>query len=815
MHHLPASQRSPLNLSITRALFAGLLAATPLLPGAIATAQAAPAEQSRAYAIPAGNLDQALNRFASEAGILLSVDSRLTAGKRSPGLSGSFTVDEGLVRLLAGTGLAPINAGGNYALEPVSSQGDALELGATSVNAQGLGATTEGTGSYTTGSTSTATKMNLSIRETPQTITVVTRQRMDDQHLGSMTEVLNQTPGITMSQDGGERFNIYSRGSGINTYQFDGVTTYQDNQTRNMPNTLLDMALYDRIEIVRGATGLMTGAGDPSAVINVMRKRPTREFKSHVQAGVGSWDYYRAEADVSGPLTEDGKVRGRFVAAEQDNHTFMDWYSQDRSVLYGVLEADVTDSTLVRFGIDRQTYKVNGAPGVPLLYTNGEKTHLSRSNSSDARWGYDDYETTNYTLNLEQQLANDWQLKVAANYMDVDRNTFSSYVSTRTNRSYLDPDGSTSISAGVASADQYQKGIDANLQGPFELLGQTHELIVGFNYLEYQNQHREYAGPDQDINYFTWRNQTPKPGDAELSPSIKYDVFNRQSGYFAAGRFNLSDSLHLILGARVSNYRFDYSLGIIDSPVAPDTYSMHERGVVTPYAGVVYDLTGEQSVYASYTEIFKPQSNVDISGRPLDPEVGKNYEMGWKGEFLDGRLNASVAVYLVQRDNFAEATEYQAPNGATASKAVDGAETKGVDLELSGEVLPGWNVYTGYSHTRTEDADGVRLTSQLPMDTFRFWNTWRLPGALDKLTLGGGVNWNSASSLYFSRYDSRVTQDDYFVASLMARYKVNEHLAATLNVNNLFDEKYYAGMAGSYGHYGAPRNATVSLRYDF
>lgn len=800
--------------ALRRAIFlatAFACASAPITPPAMAAEQSA----SVAFSIPAQSLDSALTEFADQAGLRILFTSDDVAGLRSAGLDGRYPVAEALSRLLQGSGYSfQFVDEKTLTLRKASGDGAALELGATTVSGAALGSTTEGTGSYTTGATSTATKLNLSIRETPQTVTVVTRQRMDDQHLGSMTEVLNQTPGITMSQDGGERFNIYSRGSGINTYQFDGVTTFQDNQTRNMPSTLLDVALYDRIEIVRGATGLMTGAGDPSAVINVIRKRPTHEFKSYIQAGIGSWDYYRAEADVSGPLTHDGKVRGRFVAAEQNNHTFMNWYSQDRNVLYGVLEADVTDTTLVRFGIDRQTYKVNGAPGVPLLYTNGQQTRLSRSNSSDARWGYDDYETTNYTLNVEQQLANDWELKVATNYMDVDRNTFSSYVSTRTNRSYLDPDGSTTISAGVASADQYQKGVDITLQGPFELLGQSHQLITGFNYLEYQNQHREYAGPDMGINYFTWHNQTPKPGDDELSPSIKYDVFNRQSGYFTAGRFNVTDNLHLILGARASNYRFDYSLGIIDSPIAPNTYAMKERGVVTPYAGVVYDLTPEQSIYASYTDIFKPQSNVDITGKPLDPEVGKNYEMGWKGEFFEGRLNASLAAYVVQRDNLAEATGEDAPGGKAASKAVDGAETKGVDMELSGEMLPGWNVYTGYSHTRTEDADGVRLTTQLPMDTFRFWNTYRLPGEWENLTLGGGVNWNSSSSLYFSRYNSRATQDDYFVASLMARYRFNEHLAATLNINNLFDEKYYAGMAGSYGHYGAPRNATVTLRYD-
>ncbi|CAI3807984.1 Ferric-pseudobactin 358 receptor [Pseudomonas sp. MM221] len=815
MHPRVTRHSYPRKPLVVAMLSAALLLQAGVVHPLTSAGQASAAEAARSYAIAAGPLGAVLSRFASDAGVVLSFDADLTQGKRSQGLQGTYSVEQGFARLLAGSELQVMAASnGNYVLLPRSTDG-ALELGATSINAMGLGAITEGTGSYTTGSTSTATKMNLSIRETPQTITVITRQRMDDQHLASMTDVLNQTPGITMSQDGGERFNIYSRGSAINTYQFDGVTTFQDNQTRNMPSTLLDVALYDRVEIVRGATGLMSGAGDPSAVVNLIRKRPTREFKSYIQGGAGSWDYYRAEADVSGPLTEEGNVRGRFVAAQQNNHTFMDWYTQDRSILYGALEADLTDTTLIRFGIDRQTYKVNGASGVPLIFTNGQPTHFSRSKSSDARWGYDDYETTNYTMTLEQQLANDWQLKVSTLYMDVDRNTFSSYVSTRTNTSYLQPDGSTTISAGVASADQYQKGADISLQGPFQLFGQAHELIVGYNYLEYENKHREYAGPDQDINYFTWENVTPKPGKDELSPSIKYDIFNRQSGYYVAGRFNFTDDLHLILGARASDYRFDYSLGIIDSPNAPSTYNMKEHGVVTPYAGLVYDLTDEQSVYVSYTDIFKPQSNIDASGKPLDPEVGKNYEMGWKGEFLNGRLNANVAVYLVQRDNFAEETTERAPNGGNAYKAVDGAETKGVDLELSGEVLPGWNVFAGYSHSRTEDAAGNRLTTQLPMDTFRFWNTYRLPGDWERLTMGGGVNWNSKSTLQYARYNSHVTQDDYFVTSLMARYKINDNLAATLNVNNLFDKKYYAGMAGSYGHYGAPRNATVTLRYDF
>lgn len=820
MPHLPTLTRSPLHLAVRHALFTGLLISGPLLLTVPASAAFA-SEQARHYAIAAGNLDQALNRFASEAGILLSTDAQLTAGERSPGLNGSYSVADGLAQLLAGSGLRALDTGGNYALERVVDSANALELGATTIQSNGLGATTEDTNSYTTAQTSTATKMNLSIRETPQTITVVTRQRMDDQHLASMTDVLKSTPGITMTQDGGERYNIYARGSAINTYQFDGVTTIQENETRSMPNTLLDMALYDHIEIVGGATGLMTGAGDPSGVVNLIRKKPTAEFKSYIQGSAGTWDNYRGEADVSGPLNAEKTVRGRLVAAKQDSDTYMDWYTQDREILYGVIEGDLTDSTLLRLGVDNQKYKATGSPGVPLLYTNGQPTDFSRSRSSGARWGYEKFDTTNYTATLEQALANDWDLRVVANHMKIKRDVANTTYDSQTSNTFIDQaTGNASAGRADVAVKQVQRGLDINVKGPFELLGRTHDLAVGYNYADYHNDHQAFSGDIDSFNYYTWDNQI---AEAPITGAMDFDIKIRQQGYFVASRFNFTDQWHLILGARVSDYHYDYYIHSYDLDGPFDylrTDQRTETGVLTPYAGLIYDLTPEQSVYLSYTDIFKPQSAIDRNGTGLDPEVGKNYELGWKGEFFDGRLNASTAVYWVKRDNVAVADGTVGNTDVAAYRAEKGAETKGIDLEVAGEITPGWNVQTGYSHTRTENAEGTRITTQLPMDTFRFWTTYQLPGEWEKLTVGGGVNWNSKSSVLFPRVRNvqvatRVTQDDYAITSLMARYQIDEHLAATVNLENVFDEKYYSGMAGSYGHYGAPRNANLTLRYDF
>ncbi|CAM3580052.1 Ferric-pseudobactin 358 receptor [Pseudomonas reidholzensis] len=765
--------------------------------------------------IQTGTLDGALAQLSRATGLNIVFDQRVLATKASPGLHGRYTPAAALNQLLASSGLRAVALGdGGYQIIEMAREDGAVELGATTIQSKGLGETTEGTGSYTTGVTSTATKMNLSIRETPQSISVITRQRMDDQHLASITDVLNQTPGITMSQDGGERFNIYSRGSAINSYQFDGVNTSQQNETRNMPSTLLDMALYDRIEVVRGATGLMTGSGEPGGVINLIRKKPTREFKSYVKATVGAWDNYRSEADVSGPLTETGNIRGRLVAAKQDNHTFMDWYGQKREIVYGVVEADLTDTTLVRFGVDYQKYRSTGSPGVPLLYTNGQQTNFSRSTSSGARWMYDDFETMNYTATLEQQLTNDWKLRVVTNYMDVDRDADLGWYRSTSGATYLDQQtGGASAERAKISADQVQKGVDVNVQGTYDLFGRSHDLVVGYNYSDYENNHDSLSGGNTNFNFYTWDNYLARDS---YRPSVLLDIKTRQSGYFVANRFNLTDELHLLLGARLSNYSYDYSFTSRISGLNTPRH-MRETGEVSPYAGVVYDLTPEQSVYASYTDIFQPQSSQDKDGQVLAPVVGKNYEMGWKGEFYNGRLNANAAVFVVERDNLAEIDPGQTtPSGSSAYRAVDGAKTKGFDLEIAGEIAPGWNVQTGYSHARTEDADGKRLTTQLPMDTFRLWTTYRLAGEWEKLTVGGGVNWDSSKSLTFTDVkNAKAKDDDYAVASLMARYQVNDHLSTTLNVKNLFDEKYYSGMAGSYGHYGEPRNATLDVRYDF
>ncbi|WP_081884626.1 TonB-dependent siderophore receptor [Pseudomonas sp. AAC] len=439
-------------------------------------------------------------------------------------------------------------------------------------------------------------------------------------------------------------------------------------------------------------------------------------------------------------------------------------------------------------------------------------------------WSYRDQDTLNTFYTLEQKLANDWSLKLAVNQL------YSTRDFSLASASWGFPDKQSGdglmLYGGDGKGWQKQTGIDLVARGPFQLLGREHELVLGYNWSKFED-HNDPAYDDlegREVNIYTWNNQTPRPvSDGKLMDN---DSLIRQSGVYLATRLKPTDDLAVILGARASNYKYSYSLDYLvpDFAACSSTERMKETGQVTPYAGVVYDLTDEHSVYASYTSIFQPQSYRDRNGSPLDPREGDNYEIGLKSELFDGRLNTAIALYMIKRDNLAESDPGQivpGTDGETAYRAVSGAKTKGFDLEASGELLPGWNLTASYSHSVTKDSDGERLNTVAPAEMFKLWTTYRLPGEWEKLTVGGGANWQSGIHFTATPWQLGQTvkakQEQYTVVDLMARYRFTEQVSATLNVNNLFDKKYLSALDTTFygGYYGDPRNVMLTTQYRF
>ncbi|WP_053158695.1 TonB-dependent siderophore receptor [Pseudomonas sp. P1.8] len=701
-----------------------------------------------------------------------------------------------------------------------------LQLGATTISGQALGATTEGTRSYTTGSTSSATGLPLSIRETPQSVTVITRQQMDDRGVQSISDALRNTPGISTQKYDSDRTEFSARGFAITNFQYDGVNIPYDGVYGENPNNGDDASSLDRIEIVKGATGLMTGSGDPSATVNLIRKKPTKEFKASISGTVGSWDAYRGVGDISGSLNETGSVRGRFVGAYSDKNSYQDHYSQKKDLFYGVLEADLTPDTLLTFGIDKSSTTPRGSSwtGNPVYFSDGGRTDFSRHFNPGADWSRRDFDDITYFASLEQALANDWKFKASLDQKTTDHDT------RLASASGGNPDRATGegmfLYWGRWEGHRVQNTADVNVTGPFSLGGREHELVAGF-----MASHSRQTGATYDTSAFEmvpgsiydWNGDLP---EQDFPKNGKYERTQSQNGLYLATRLHATDDLSIILGSRLSTFKYNEDYSYYPGAGLDDTHASYkEHGVVTPYAGVVYDLDDTYSVYASYTSIYQPQTYKDAAGSTLAPVEGDSYEAGLKAAYFDGRLNASLAFFRIEQDNVAESIGTNAVTNEGIYKAIDGATTKGVELELAGEVADGWNVSAGYTYARTRDAEeqriyGFPLSTTKPEHVVRTFTTYRLPGALDQVTVGGGISWQS--EFYGKIYSptvgdyTRIKQGGYTLVDLMSRYKYDEHLSFTLNANNVFDKRYLTGL-GNFDttYYGEPRNVMLTTKWDF
>lgn len=816
----------PAMAPIAKALHAALLgmAFTVAMPSASAqNATAADSAATRSYRIGAGSLGDVLVQFAAQSGVRLSFDPTALASQSSPGLQGNYSVKDGFSRLLGGSGYALQELGdGSYALQARPVARDQSTLPAVTVTAlSDNNGTTEGSGSYTaTGPSSSATRLGLSLRETPQSVTVITRQQMDDQGLTNVSSVLEQTTGVTVGRNDSERYTFYSRGFQIENFQFDGVPNTMD--TANQYTTSLgDSAIYDRVEVVRGATGLLTGAGNPSAVVNLVRKKPTKEFAASVEAGVGSWNRRRLVADISTPINEAGTVRGRVVAAGQNSDSFTDYYSRNTRNLYAIVEADLTPQTLLSLGVDYMETKATGTSfgHLPLFYTDGSRTNFPRSWNPAARWAYWNNRSTNTFATLKHDFGGGWKLDLSASHLSQRRDVVfgTAY--------YGEVDRATGAGirmlSGALPTQAETDAFNASLSGNYQLFGRKHDVVAGLTYSRQNRDAQNYISTFTNIdNYFNWNGDVAQPVAVK---SGDRNILIVEKGVSLATRLRPTDDLSVILGARASWYDMLDKTTAVSTGLTSVDNDLRVNRKITPYAGLVYDINAQWSAYASVTDIFNPQTYYKgEGGSPLPPLTGRAHEVGIKAELLDRKLNASLALFHIKQNN---AAQYVGVNETTFEEIympVSGITSRGVEAELSGSITPAWNMYGGYTY-RTSSApaqpDAVlsAVNTNQPRHLFKFGSTYRLSGVLAGLSLGGNVTWQS--STYYQQSAEpyyRADQPSYAVVGLMAHYAFSRQLSATLNINNLFDKTYMPGL-GSYGTgmYGDPRNVLLTMKYTF
>lgn len=782
-------------------------------------------EAARQYNIPAGSLDQVLGRFGREAGALVAIDPELTAGEQSSGLKGSYSVSGGLDAILGTHRLEAVpGANGGYRLRRVAP--GVSTLPAVSVTATAIReATSEGSRSYVAKAV-TIGKTSQTLRETPQPVTVVTRQLIEDRGLQDLTEVLQNTPGITVDYTDSERLVYASRGYAIDALQVDGLTFSQAGSAFIQPDT----AVLDRVEVLRGASGMIRGSGNPSATVNMVRKRPTAEFQGSAALTVGSWDRRRLEADISGPLNEAGTLRGRLVAVDDDKKFFQKARSEHKQVFYGVIEADLGPRTTWTTSFQYTDLDASGAWGNLPANFDGSSLNLPRDTYLAAAWNrWDRYNTQTYT-EVEHHFDNEWTLKLNAAYTEFRLRDFKqSYITPVRTVGATNPYLATATQSHYIGAANDQLSMNALANGPFTFLGRKHELIVGAETIQNKatDSHGVATAPGQGqlVDIRNWDPYTTYLEQNQIiTASPNKPNTTTQQALFGTARFSVTDPLTVLVGARISWW--DYK------SAATPTSNYKVTREITPYTGLIYDISRNISAYASYTEIFAPQNEKDQTGNILAPVTGETIEAGFKGEFFNGRLNASAGVFRIT--NVGKAVQDTStinpclPYYTSGYCRIDGGKTQseGWEAEVSGAVTRNLQVMAGYTNTRTRyiaDSSasniGQPLRSIDPRHQFRIFSTYRFGGEQQGWTVGGGAQIQSDSYVNGTLNTVPVTarQGGYAVYNAMASYRINKDYSIQVNVNNLFDKVYYKKFAptGIGYYYGDPRNVTLSLRAAF
>jgi outer membrane receptor for ferric coprogen and ferric-rhodotorulic acid len=508
-------------------------------------------------------------------------------------------------------------------------------------------------------------------------------------------------------------------------------------------------------------------------------------------------------------------VRARAVAQAYRQDGFVDGEKKKGVVLYAVVDADLDERTKLSVGASYQRDDRDGVmwAQLPYWFSDGTRTDWPRSKTTGTDWGFWNTTEISAFATLTRDLGGKWSVRGDVSYhkgLEESRLLWLDGVPDRATGAGMNTSGYWF----KADPEQWNGSIQAN--GPVSLLGGEHDLAVGamVNRLTdgWTNRDPVSIDPITDFNHWDGELAQPEWGDRYLSSSGT----TTQAALYATTRISLYGPLKLIGGGRLSYFRRNED-AVGDNPAYRLTY----KGVFTPYAGLVLDITSNLSAYASYTNIFKPQGNYrDQAGRLLDPLEGKNYEAGLKALLLDGKLLATAAIYRIEQDNLAVPDGFVSGTLEQAYRGAKGTVSKGYELEVVGKVTPQWDVSLGWSDYSAKDADGVDVLAHQPRRAFNFATKYAFAGQLDGLSLGGALKWESRPPVTAQNPGTGIVepigQPSYAIVNLMARYEMTRQLSLQLNIDNLFDQTYFSGNSWFPGFvYGEPRNARATLKYSF
>lgn len=767
---------------------------------------------TRTYQISAGYLSDALKQFSQQANIKLNIDSAILEGKVTQGLEGNFDIKSALDRLLVGSGLQAIQSTNDSHRYSIQIKSDIPEE-PTVATLPSIVVTANNTNRYAITSTSSATKTNTLLRDTPQAISVVTKDLIKDQSMLSLSDVVRYVPGVGVSQGEGNRDALVFRGNR-------STGDFFINGLRDDAEYYRDLYNTDRVEVLKGANGMIFGRGGSGGVVNRIIKEanwnPSKEFSFQG----GSYNHMRMTADVGYVINDMASLRLNSVY--EDSGSFRDGVNMERYGISPTVTLKPTNRTKIVAGMekfhddrvaDRGITSVVGRVGE---ITGPVDVHRSQF-FGDPRRSRADIDALSFSSFIEHKFESGITLQNRTNYTTYDKFYQNVFASGGLNTSSLVPISAynnTTTRDNVFNQTNFLYSLNT---GPI-----SHTLMAGVEVGRQETHNRRETG------LFDSRDNSSTIISVPLSNSVTHlpivfrnrnsggdvDALNRSvvnvTSLYIQDQIEIIPQLQVIAGVRYDSFDVDFK-----QKNGPQDHLKSKDNLIAPRFGVILKPFDPISFYASYSQAYVPRSgdqlnSLNVTIETLKPEKFTTLETGVKWDIRPD-LALTGAVYQLDRTNVL--------NSIIGGQAflTKGQRTHGAEITLTGQLTPKLSVMSGYAYQTgklTSDVYGVAekgaSIAELPRHTFSVWSRYDFT---PRIGAAFGVTYRDNM---FASVTNRVKLPDYTRVDAALFAQLSKSFRAQLNIENLLDTKYFIAAHNDFNiSPGAPITVRASLIANF
>ncbi|MDP7843041.1 TonB-dependent siderophore receptor [Acinetobacter baumannii] len=633
---------------------------------------------------------------------------------------------------------------------------------------------------YKVDSSSSATRSEIALQNTPQSVSVVTQKVIEDIGATRLVEALDLAGGVTRANNFG--------GQGLTGFNVRGFTSGEFYRNgfpinRGYPNAP-DSNTIERVDVLRGPSSSLYGRGDPGGTFNLISKTPKSEQQTTLGAQLSSEGLYRTTVDTTGTVPDAENIGYRLNVIAEGGDSYRDHVESKRYGIAPVIQWQATDATKVTFEADilRNQHPLDrGHTRYPTQksFNSSPETYLWETGKYYNRL-YNDNNMAQ--LRVEHDLANDWKLNAGVQYLNGKLHGYA------VEANGIQNDGET-LGRNYNYRELKWQDTDAqiNLTGNFQLLGLAHTLVTGLEYENYD--YKSYIiRSSGDIGSYPINIYNPVLGQPlpELNRVTTHDRENlKTTALFVQDQIDLNERLSALLGLRFEHYEHDYK------NLLPNTTNWNtSHDAFIPRLGLVYKASDDLSLYGNAAKSFKPNTGASRNGEGFDPEEGTTYELGFKWQALDNMLSIDSAIFYANKENVLTLD----PVDSAYKVAAGEVRSRGIELNIAGQITPAWKIIGGYAFTDAEVTKDNTLQkgtalANIPKNSFNLLNIYEFQvGPLQGLGLG--INQKYIDKRAGQTANSTYTMKGYAVTDLVSYYQATPKLRLNLDVKNIFDKVY-------------------------